>query len=261
MRRRYRSRARSRPSRERGGHGRGRASPLTDLEKGADEAANHLMAKRVGDDARDDSPGRTMPDRQLANPAHECRLTLTAERREVVLTEGRGRSGAHRFEIQACRPVQRVAVLEGIRCRVCVKPVLIGAPSGASSGVEGLVHRGGGPNADLRRQSSVQSVAHPGDVGIVRRRERHHLAGRMHSGVGAPRADRAHVLAKEVPQAPLELPLDRALSRLACEAVEVCSVVREQQRDLQGRATRAPRRRSARARPSAPRPPCVGRAW
>ena len=220
----------------RGGEHRGRPrrrpGAVADRKQRPDQRTHHVVAERVGDDARNrDALGVALPVK-AAQRAHRGRaLPAPAEGGEVVLPDQRRGSGVHGGQVEPARVPEGVTPAQRVRRgEVVADPVGVPAPERGKPGVEALRRRRYPPHPDVRRQRPGEAPRHgagpgrPRVLGQIRVRD---LPPRVHPGVGPPGHGQPRRLAEpeHPPQRLREHALYRPAFRLRRPARELRPVI------------------------------------
>ena len=162
-----------------------------------------------------------------------ARRALAAERGEVVLAEERVGAEAQQREVERFGDPPRGAGEERVGRRPVDDRVAVRRATGRrATGVErrvdqlGVAHHHLGTELTGRPRTATRV-----DVDVAGDRQRHDLSPRVHTGVGASRADerRGRRAAARAPTPSRSIAFDRARVRLRGEAVEVGAVVRDRE--------------------------------
>ena len=145
---------------------------------------------------------------------------------------------AERLAVEAVRPPEGAAALEGVGGGPGEHPVAVGARGGVAAGVEAVGRRGGGGDRDVVRADPVQppgaGLRHLGLGGEAR-----DLAAGVDPRVGAARDGQLDRLAQDRLEGGLQLPLHRAQPGLPRPAREPGAVVFDVEADASATQPRA----------------------
>ncbi len=154
-----------------------------------------------------------------------------------MLAGEQSRGALHAIDIERLWDVPGAMTPERRRDRRVVDEVSIRSARRVPPRVERLVDLRRAANGDGLRQPGVEPAHEYLGFETRCRRERRHLAQRVHAGVGAPGKGDAHAFAREVAQGSFELALDGGRVLLELGAGEGrAAVVLEDERDPAGLA-------------------------